>query len=59
MTNKLVRPTSVPGGSVDAPTGLAPIHPYAQFFDPTIMGGSELDKYAPRTALHTAAFATG
>ena len=52
VTNKLVRPTSVPGGSVDAPTGLAAIHPYAQFFDPTIMGGTELDKYAPRTALH-------
>jgi FtsP/CotA-like multicopper oxidase with cupredoxin domain len=27
-------------------------HPYASYFDPTIMGTSQLDAYAPRTSTH-------
>src|SRR5215471_3975658 len=44
ITNKLIKPT--------ASGGLTVIHPYASFFDNSIMGSTDLDKYAPRTATH-------
>src|SRR5262249_2456770 len=43
ITNKLIKGTA---------PGLTVIHPYASFFDNSIMGSTDLDKYAPRTATH-------